>query len=83
MKQHGVSEQHAYQELNKQVENTWKDVIQGCLKPPAIPIPLLKRVLNFARTGDFMYKGRDYRFTNVGDVMKYSIASLFMDPMPI
>ncbi|KAJ9676245.1 hypothetical protein PVL29_024980 [Vitis rotundifolia] len=83
MKQHGVSEQHAYQKLNKQVENAWKDVNQGCLRPPAIPMPLLTRVLNFARTGDFMYKGRDDRFTNVGDVMKDSIASLFMDPVPI
>ncbi|CBI31272.3 unnamed protein product, partial [Vitis vinifera] len=83
MKQHGVSEQHAYQELNKQVENAWKDVNQGCLRPPAIPMPLLTRVLNFARTGDFMYKGRDDRFTNVGDVMKDSIASLFIDPVPI
>ncbi|KAL6315652.1 hypothetical protein AAG906_004823 [Vitis piasezkii] len=61
--------QHAYQELNKQVENAWKDVNQGCLRPPAIPMPLLTRVLNFARTEDFMYKGRDDRFTNV-DVMK-------------
>ncbi|RVW31534.1 Valencene synthase [Vitis vinifera] len=48
-------------ELNKQVENAWKDVNQGCLRPPAIPMPLLTRVLNFARTGDFMYKGRDDR----------------------
>ena len=29
MKQHGVSEQHAYQKLNKQVEDVWKDVNVG------------------------------------------------------
>ena len=83
MKQHGVSEQHANQELNKQVENAWKDVNQGCLRPTAIPMHLLTRVLNFARAGDFMYGGGKDIFTNVGEVMNDNIASLFVHPVPI
>ena len=51
MKQYSVSEQLAYHELNKQVEKAWKDINQEFLRPTAIPMPLLTRVLNFARTG--------------------------------
>uniref|UniRef100_F6HN22 Terpene synthase metal-binding domain-containing protein n=1 Tax=Vitis vinifera TaxID=29760 RepID=F6HN22_VITVI len=51
MKQYSVSNQHAYHELNKQVEKAWKDINQEFLRPTAIPMPLLTRVLNFARTG--------------------------------
>ncbi|KAL6316146.1 hypothetical protein AAG906_015976 [Vitis piasezkii] len=83
MKQYSVSEQHAYHELNKQVEKAWKDINQEFLRPTAIPMPLLTRVLNFARTGDFMYKGREDIFTNVGEVIKDNVASLFIDPVPI
>ncbi|KAL6316968.1 hypothetical protein AAG906_024506 [Vitis piasezkii] len=83
MKQYSVSEQHAYHELNKQVEKAWKDINQEFLRPTAIPMPLLTRVLNFARTGDFMYKGREDIFTNVGEVMKDNVASLFIDPLPM
>ncbi|KAL6316111.1 hypothetical protein AAG906_015941 [Vitis piasezkii] len=56
MKQHGVSEQHAYQELNKQVENAWKDVNQGCLRPTAIQCISLC-VFSILHAGDFMYGG--------------------------
>lgn len=83
MKQYSVSEQLAYHELNKQVEKAWKDINQEFLRPTAIPMPLLTRVLNFARTGDFMYKGREDIFTNVGEVMKDNVASLFIDPVPM
>ena len=83
MKQYSVSDQHAYHELNKQVEKAWKDINQEFLRPTAIPMPLLTRVLNFARTGDFMYKGREDIFTNVGEVIKDNVASLFIDLVPI
>ena len=53
------------------------------LRPSAIPMHLLTRVLNFARTGDFMYKDREDIFTNVGEVIKDNIALLFVDPVLI
>ncbi|KAL6316128.1 hypothetical protein AAG906_015958 [Vitis piasezkii] len=76
MKQNSVSEQLAYRELNKHVEKAWKDINQEFLRPTAIPMHLLTRVLNFARTGEFMYKGREAIFANVGEVIKDNIASV-------
>ena len=83
MKQHGVSEEHPYLELNKRVENAWKDVNHGCLRPTAIPMQLLSRVLNFARTRDFMHGGSEDTLTNVGDTLNDHITSLFVDQVPI
>ncbi|KAJ9676237.1 hypothetical protein PVL29_024972 [Vitis rotundifolia] len=83
VRQNSVSKQYAYQELNKQVEKAWKDINQEFLRPTAIPMPLLTWVLNFARTGDFMYKGREDIFTNAGEVIKDNISSLFIDPVSI
>ena len=65
-KQNSVSEQLAYRELNKQVEEAWKDINQEFLRPTAIPMHLLTRVLNFALTREFMYEGREDIFTNLG-----------------
>ena len=83
MKQYSVSDKLAYHELKKQVEKAWKDINQEMLRPSAIPMHLLTRVLNFARTGDFMYKDREDIFTNVGEVIKDNIALLFIDPVLI
>ena len=83
MKQYSVSEKHAYLELNKQVEKVRKDINQEMLRPTAIPMHLLTRVLNFGRTGDFMYKDGEDRFTNVGEAIKDNIASFFINPVPI
>ncbi|KAL6311311.1 hypothetical protein AAG906_025527 [Vitis piasezkii] len=70
MKQHGVSEQQAYEEFHKQLENAWKDINEECLKPTAVPMLLLSRLLNFARAADVMYKGQKDEFTHLGEVMK-------------
>ena len=82
MKQHGVSEQVVHDELNKQVANAWKDVNQECMRPTVVPMPLLMRVLNLARVVDVVYKEGD-SYTHVGKEMKYDVASLFIDPVPI
>ncbi|KAJ9135131.1 hypothetical protein P3X46_032345 [Hevea brasiliensis] len=60
IKQYGVSEQEACYELNKQVENAWKDINEEILKPNnAAPMPLLTIILNFARIVDDVYKDED------------------------
>ena len=64
MKQHGVSEQQAYDELHKQIENAWKDINEESLRPTAVPMLLLSRLLNFARSGDVMYKGHKDMFSH-------------------
>ena len=59
MKQHGVCKQEAYDELNKQIVNAWKDINKECLKPTQVSMPLLTRVLNFTRVMDILYKDED------------------------
>ena len=65
MKQHGVSEQQAYEEFHKQLENAWKDINEECLRPTA--------VLNFSRAADEVYKGQKDAFTHLGEVTKNNI----------
>ena len=83
MKQHGLSEQQAYEKFHKQLENAWKDINEECLKPTAVPMLLLSRLLNFARAADVMYKGQKDEFTHLGEVMKNNISMLLIDPVPI
>ncbi|XP_022734497.1 probable terpene synthase 2 [Durio zibethinus] len=82
MKQYGVSEQVAYNELNKQIEDAWKDINEEFLKPTAVPVAAFNRILNFTRVIDLIYKDED-AYTLVGEAVKTSINSLLIDPIPI
>ena len=59
MKQHGVSEQVVHDELNRQVDDAWKDINEECMRPTVVPMPLLMCVLNLARLIDVIYKYND------------------------
>ncbi|XP_034675081.1 valencene synthase-like [Vitis riparia] len=78
MKQYGVSEEQVYSEFQKQIENAWLDINQECLKPTAVSMPLLARILNLTRTADVIYKEQD-SYTHVGKVMRDNIASVFIN----
>ncbi|RVW68199.1 Valencene synthase [Vitis vinifera] len=78
MKQYGVSEEQVYSEFQKQIENAWLDINQECLKPTAVSMPLLARLLNLTRTADVFYKEQD-SYTHVGKVMRDNIASVFIN----
>ncbi|KAL6311211.1 hypothetical protein AAG906_000480 [Vitis piasezkii] len=80
MKQCGVSEEQAYKEFHNQIVNAWMDINQECLKPTAVPMPLLTRVLNLSRVMDVIYKEGD-GYTHVGKVMKDNIGSVLIDPI--
>ncbi|KAL6313966.1 hypothetical protein AAG906_011696 [Vitis piasezkii] len=82
MKQHGVCKQEAYDELNKQVVNGWKDTNKECLKPTQVTMPLLTLVLNFNRVIDILYKDED-QYTHVGKLVKDLIVSILIDPVPM
>ncbi|KAG8479076.1 hypothetical protein CXB51_029772 [Gossypium anomalum] len=82
MKQYGVSIQEAYDELNKQINDAWKDINEEFLKPTAAPTSALIRVLNLAKVIDLLYKGED-AYTQVGDSAKTSITALLIDSIPI
>ena len=80
---HGVSkEEHAYQELLKQVENAWKDINKAMLQPYAIPKPLMTRVLNLARAANEIYERED-GYTIVSPTMKEKVAAVLFKPIPI
>ncbi|MBA0770747.1 hypothetical protein Gotri_019345 [Gossypium trilobum] len=82
MKQYGVSMQEAYDELNKQINEAWKDINEEFLKPTAAPTSALIRILNLAKVIDLLYKGED-AYTQVGDSAKTSITALLIDSIPI
>ncbi|KAL7185034.1 hypothetical protein ACSBR2_027054 [Camellia fascicularis] len=81
MKQYGASEEEALVELQKRVTNAWKDINQECLRPTAVPMPLLLRVVNLARMINVLYKDED-GYTNSGTKLKGFVTSVLIDSMP-
>ncbi|PSS20954.1 (-)-germacrene D synthase [Actinidia chinensis var. chinensis] len=82
MKQHGVSKQEAIGELYKRIEDLWKDMNEEMLiRPAAVPMPLLMRVLNLSRGLDVLFKYGD-GFTHVENV-KAHVISFYEDPIPV
>ncbi|CAL5439967.1 unnamed protein product [Camellia sinensis] len=81
MKQHGVSKQEAIVELYKMIENAWRDINEEMIKPTAISMKLLIRVLNLSRISDVVYKYVD-GYTHP-EIIKDNVISLFEDPIPI
>ncbi|KAK4714183.1 hypothetical protein R3W88_020090 [Solanum pinnatisectum] len=70
--EHGATKEEAYMEIRKIIENNWKDLNRGCLKPTTVPRVLLMPVLNLTRVAEFFYKDEDaYTFSknNLKDVI--------------
>ncbi|KAG9453042.1 hypothetical protein H6P81_005946 [Aristolochia fimbriata] len=82
MKEHGVSEEEACEELRKMVANAWKKINLGLLRPTPFPFPILMGTLNLARTGELFYRNRD-DYTNADGETKQNIISLFLNPIPV
>ena len=82
MNQYGVSEQEAIDVFNKQIVESWKDINEEFLKPTAVPVQVLMRVLNLTRVADLLYKGED-GFTKVGKMTKDNVAAVLIDPVPL
>ncbi|XP_071904074.1 valencene synthase-like isoform X2 [Coffea arabica] len=90
MKQHGMTEQQACEELYKQIEDAWKLMNQQLLKPTptagsAAPefVPskaVLFRVLNLTRFAEVTHMHND-DYTHVGEAMQSHIKSLFIEPV--
>ncbi|GAB4850255.1 hypothetical protein Ancab_029551 [Ancistrocladus abbreviatus] len=81
MKQYGVSEEQACHELNKQVEDAWKDINQACLNPTATSSSVLTSMVNLARVIDLLYKEEDC-YTHPTKMKDY-VTSLFVDSIEI
>lgn len=80
MKQYGGTEEEAVEEFRKQITNAWKDINEECLRPTAVPLPLLTRVLNLVRVIDVLYKIDDC-YTN-SKLMIREVAALLISPVP-
>ncbi|KAG8385139.1 hypothetical protein BUALT_Bualt03G0010700 [Buddleja alternifolia] len=80
-KEHNVSKEEAIDEFNNKIEEAWKDLNEGFLKPTKFPAPLLYRILNHARITEVIYSKGDW-YTNVGPEMKGFISQLLVDPVP-
>lgn len=82
MKQYGVSEEKALNELENQVVEAWKDVIEDYTKSAKFPNVILDCVLNVARLSDLFYKeGDGYTFAD-GETKRF-ITLMLKDPVPI
>ncbi|KAM1857558.1 hypothetical protein ACFX14_007654 [Malus domestica] len=82
MKQYGVSEQETVDVFKKQIMDLWKDINAEFFRPTSVSMHVLMRVLNLTRVVDLLYKKED-GFTHVGKVMKDSVASICIDPLPL
>lgn len=63
MKQHGVSEEEVIEVFNKQVVDYWKDINEEFLRPTAVPMPVLLRVLNLTKVVDLLLQRRRWLHT--------------------
>ncbi|GAB4825680.1 hypothetical protein Ancab_008553 [Ancistrocladus abbreviatus] len=82
IRQYGVTEEKALQELNRRVTDAWKDVNQAMLRPHVMPRPLLNLAVNLCRAVEVIYKDED-TYTNPDHTMKNNIALIMTDPIPI
>ncbi|WCJ41990.1 Terpenoid cyclases/Protein prenyltransferases superfamily protein [Euphorbia peplus] len=80
MIEHEVSQAEAIEAIQKILENEWKKMNEGLLKPTNVPRILLKHTFNHARIADVFCKTSDL-FTNYGNVIEPIVKSLILDPL--
>nr|QLI42755.1 (-)-germacrene D synthase-like protein 2 [Nigella sativa] len=81
MKQHKVSEQVAVENLRNMVSNFWKNINHEYLTVKAIPICLLKSILNISRAMEVFYGDGQDGFTASKGRTEEIIFSLIVDPI--
>ncbi|XP_071703503.1 germacrene A synthase short form-like isoform X2 [Rutidosis leptorrhynchoides] len=82
MKTYGVSEKDAINELNKIIEDSWKDVNEGCLVTKEVSIDMIGLILNLTRMIDVIYRYDD-GFTFPEKTIKEYITMLFVESVPV
>ncbi|CAL1386287.1 unnamed protein product [Linum trigynum] len=79
MKEHDAPEEAAVEFLRKEISEAWKDIAEECRRPTPLPVALMDRVLNFARSISVIYENGD-GYTD-SHLLKAHIASLFAHPV--
>ncbi|XP_076890216.1 alpha-copaene synthase-like [Bidens hawaiensis] len=82
MKAYMVSENVAVKAVKNMVENAWKDIREGCLKPTPMPMDLLAPIVNLAQMTDVTYKYND-GLTFPEKTLKEYITLLFCIAVPM
>ncbi|KAL4353535.1 hypothetical protein GQ457_06G021630 [Hibiscus cannabinus] len=82
MKQHGTSLQATYDEFFDRINDAWKDITEGFLKPTPVPTSVLNPILNLAKVMDLFYKGED-AYTHAGYPAQTGITAMLIDSIPI
>ncbi|KAK3205220.1 hypothetical protein Dsin_019266 [Dipteronia sinensis] len=77
--QYGISREETVEEFRVMFEKAWKDMNEECMKPTAVPMEHLLRVVNIARLVEVTYKEVD-GYTNP-EYLKDYITKLFIDRM--
>ncbi|KAL6840795.1 hypothetical protein ACP4OV_029321 [Aristida adscensionis] len=81
MNLHGTTIHEASQRIKEITEDLWKDMLQHYLTTTEQQRVVSQMVLNFSRTGDYMYHNLD-KFTS-SCVIKEMIKQIFVEPIPI
>lgn len=82
MKEYGVQEKEAIENLKRMVDDDWKEMNEGCLNPTTIPLRLLMIPVNMIRMGQNFFMYDNDGFTNSGGHVKEMIASLLVNHVP-
>ncbi|KAF2918275.1 hypothetical protein DAI22_08g046100 [Oryza sativa Japonica Group] len=82
MLQHGTTIHEACIGIKELIEDSWKDMMKEYLAPTNLQPKIVARtVIDFARTGDYIYKQADsFTFSHT---IKDMIASLYVEPYSI
>lgn len=82
MTQYGVSKKEAIEELEKEVTNAWKNIIEDYVQSSDVPYTIFMFVVNLARVSNLFYKDED-GYTHPNGEIKLLITSLLVDPILI
>ncbi|XP_042035306.1 vetispiradiene synthase 2-like [Salvia splendens] len=81
MKDNGVSEGEAMEELKKMGEDAWKDMNGEIWMEKAVSMEILKRIVNLSRLIDVVYKNNEDGYTHPEKVLKPIINALLVDSL--
>jgi len=81
MTQYEVSEEKATEEVYKKVEEAWKDLNEGMLRPTKFPRPLLILILNLTRVVEVFYRLGDDEYTIVNQNACDKIRAVLIHPL--
>lgn len=82
VKEYDVTEEYAYEMLNKQIEDVWKHINLESLMTKNVPMPIIMVVINLVRVLEVLYKDND-SFTNVSQELINHIKSLLVHSQSI